>query len=76
MQAFIDPHVEAVFQSWPQPMRRKLLALLQMIFDVAADMPGVGALEETLKWGQSAYLTPHTRSGSTVWLCCGARHAG
>ena len=27
---------------------------------------GVGALEETLKWGQPSYLTPETKSGSTI----------
>jgi hypothetical protein len=26
----------------------------------------VGALEETLKWGQPSYLTPETKSGSTI----------
>jgi hypothetical protein len=30
--------------------------------------PGVGALHETLKWGQPAYLTPETRSGTTLRL--------
>lgn len=27
---------------------------------------GVGALQETLKWGQPSYLTPETKSGSTI----------
>jgi hypothetical protein len=27
---------------------------------------GVGRLEETLKWGQPSYLTPETKSGSTI----------
>nr|WP_315187818.1 DUF1801 domain-containing protein [uncultured Albidiferax sp.] len=76
MQAFTDPRVEAVFQTWPQPVRRKLLALRQMVFEVAACTPGVGPLEETLKWGQPAYLTPHTRSGSTVRLGWDARRPG
>ena len=38
------------------------------IFDTAAETPGVGALEETLKWGQPAYLTPESKSGSTIRL--------
>jgi hypothetical protein len=76
MQAFADPRVEAVFQAWSPPLRRRLMALRQMIFDVAADTPGVGALEEALKWGQPAYLTPHTCSGSTVRLGCDARPPG
>ncbi|HEX7924620.1 MAG TPA: DUF1801 domain-containing protein, partial [Bradyrhizobium sp.] len=44
----------------------KLLALRRLIFDTAKATKGVGALEETLKWGQPSYLTPETGSGSTV----------
>ena len=43
-----------------------MLALRQLVFEVAAKLPEVGALEETLKWGEPAYLTPVTRSGSTL----------
>ncbi|MFM2276553.1 MAG: hypothetical protein RL211_2425 [Pseudomonadota bacterium] len=31
-----------------------------------ADTEGVGALEVTLKWGEPAYLTTQSKSGSTV----------
>ena len=37
-----------------------------MIFDTARATKGVGALQETLKWGQPSYLTPETKSGSTI----------
>ena len=37
-----------------------------MIFEVAAATPGVGSIEETLKWGKPAYLTTESRSGSTI----------
>ena len=57
---------EAVFDSNPKPVRTKLLALRQLIFDTAKTTKGVGALEETLKWGQPSYLTAETKSGSTV----------
>ena len=36
--------------------------------ETAADIEGVGPLTETLKWGEPAYLTEATRSGSTVRL--------
>ena len=45
-----------------------LRALREMIFATAAETPGVGALTETLKWGQPAYLTEQTKSGSTIRL--------
>jgi hypothetical protein len=47
-------------------MRRQLLALRELIFRTAACTPGVGELEETLKWGEPAYLTTRSKSGSTV----------
>jgi hypothetical protein len=37
----------------------------QLIFETAAGLEGVGRLEETLRWGEPAYLTT-TRSGSTI----------
>jgi hypothetical protein len=37
---------------------------------VAPATEGVGALEETLKWGQPAYLTRASRSGSTIRIGC------
>lgn len=61
-----DPAVEAVFETYPKPVKAKLLALRRLIFDTAKATKGVGALEETLKWGQPSYLTPETRSGSTI----------
>lgn len=43
-----------------------MLALRQLIFEVAQNTEGVGALEETLKWGQPSYLTTQTGSGTTI----------
>jgi hypothetical protein len=45
-------------------MRRRLLRLRQLIFDTAAGL-GVGRLDETLRWGEPAYVTT-TGSGSTI----------
>jgi len=65
---FKDPDVEARYASFPEPARSGLLTLRGLIFQTADTTPGVGALEETLKWGQPAYLTPETKSGSTIRL--------
>jgi Domain of unknown function (DU1801) len=61
-----DAAVEAVFGAYPKPVKAKLLALRRLIFDTAKATQGVGALQETLKWGQPSYLTPETKSGSTI----------
>lgn len=58
--------VDAVFKAYPQPARAKLLALRRLILDTARSTDGVGRIEEALKWGQPSYLTPETKSGSTV----------
>jgi Domain of unknown function (DU1801) len=61
-----NPEVAAVFKAYPKEVRGKLMVLRQLIFDTAAETPGVGDLEEALKWGKPSYLTPCTKSGSTV----------
>ena len=58
--------VAAVFDRYPERMREKLLFLRRLIIETAATTDGVGELEETLKWGEPSYLTPQTKSGSTV----------
>src|SRR3982074_1494621 len=63
---FSDPAVDAVFSAYPKLIRSKLLALRRLIFDTARATNGVGRVEETLKWGQPSYLTPETKSGSTI----------
>jgi hypothetical protein len=61
-----NPEVKAVFESYPQKIRTKLMFLRQLILETAASFNGVGEIEETLKWGEPSYLTPQTKSGSTI----------
>jgi Domain of unknown function (DU1801) len=66
MKSFGDKAVATVFESYPAGLRRKLIALRELIFKVADATEGVGRLTETLKWGQPSYLTMETGSGSTI----------
>ncbi|MEO8004668.1 MAG: DUF1801 domain-containing protein, partial [Betaproteobacteria bacterium] len=66
MKAVTDAAVARKFASYPLKVRRKLLALRRLILETAAATEGVGALQETLKWGEPAYVTAQTGSGSTV----------
>ncbi len=66
MKRFADPKVAAVFGAYAPDTRKRLMALRETIFEVAAATGGVGALTETLKWGQPSYLTGETGSGTTV----------
>jgi Domain of unknown function (DU1801) len=61
-----NPQVAAVFDAYPKAIRQRLLFLRRVIFDVASQTDGVGALEETLKWGQPSYLTTASKSGSLI----------
>ena len=66
MRAFQHAAVERKFQSYPRKIRSRLLALRELIFNTAASIDGVGKIEETLTWGEPAYLTSETRSGTTI----------
>ena len=58
--------VARIFASYPANVRRKLLAIRELIFSSASSIEGVGNIEETLKWGEPAYLTSMSKSGSTI----------
>lgn len=63
------PHdIQAAFDRQSAGIRDRLLGVRGMIFDVAAGDTRIGSLAETLKWGEPAYLTVETGSGSTVRL--------
>ena len=66
MKPFENPAVEAIFAAYPPKIRPKLMALREAIFSTAAATEGVGELEETLRWGEPAYVTTKTGSGSPI----------
>jgi Domain of unknown function (DU1801) len=55
-----------VFAQYPDKIRQRLLSLRGLILKTANESPGVGKLEETLKWNEPAYLTTESKSGSTI----------
>ena len=63
---FGNTEVAAVFDSYPETIRPKLMLLRKLILETAAATDAVGEIEETLKWGEPSYLTSKTKSGSTV----------
>lgn len=60
--------VETIFNALPAELRHRLVEIRSMIFDVAAADPRIGMIAETLKWGEPAYLTEASGSGSTIRL--------
>lgn len=66
MTAFQNKAVADVFKAYPKAIQKRLLSLRQLIFETAEKTQGVGKLEETLKWGEPAYLTAQSKAGSTI----------
>jgi len=67
-QPLTPPDVAAAFSAFPACVRTRLLEVRNLIFETAAALEAVGPLTETLKWGEPAYLTEATGSGSTIRL--------
>lgn len=65
MRHIQNPVVAKAFDAYPPAIQRRLLVLRKLIFATAAATEGIGELEETLRWGEPAYLTKN-KSGSLV----------
>ena len=64
----MTPEVKAAFDALSPGAREGCLALRELILDVAEATPEAGLVTEELRWGQPAYLTPETKSGTTIRL--------
>jgi hypothetical protein len=62
MTTFQHRGVAAKFAAYPPDVRRKLLALRELVLRTATATPGVGQIEEALKWGEwtGRRATPNT----------------
>jgi len=63
MKPFKDKVVKKVFDAYPSDIRKKLLELRELIYEVATTEPTIQSMEETLKWNEPSYLT---KNGSTL----------
>lgn len=68
IRPFHSDAVAAAFDALAPPARDGLLALRSLIFETADELPRVRPIEEALRWGQPAYLTPISKSGTTIRL--------
>jgi len=69
----VAPQIQTVFDGLPDEIRSALFNLRKLILDTASENPAIGPLEETLKWGEPAYLPSATKSGTTIRI---NRHKG
>ena len=63
---FTNPAVIPAFDAAPSPVRKRLLALRELILERAAASLDVGSIEEAVKWGEPAYLTAASGIGSAI----------
>jgi len=63
MDKIEHPEILKIFNNYPQPIRKRLMFLRQLVLDTAVETEGVKELEETLKWGEPSYIT---KNGSTI----------
>lgn len=59
--------VQAVFDAAPSEARQGMMHLRELILNVASELPEIGRLSETLRWGQPAYVTSK-RAGASLRL--------
>lgn len=62
--------VAEAFARVPGPVLTRLLEIRRLIFELSDEMQSVGPLTETLRWGEPAYLTKISKSGTTIRLGC------
>jgi len=65
-KTFSDRKIKDIYHRYSGKSHQHLLRLRQLVFDVAEETEGVGTVTEALRWGEPAYLTQQTRSGSTI----------
>lgn len=71
-EGVIPQDVAGVVAGFPDAAQDVFARLRGFVFEAAAER-SVGPLEETLKWGEPAYLTTRARTGTTVRLAWKAR---
>ena len=56
-----------MLDGFPREVRKRLLETRALIYELSQSLDA-GPLTETLKWGEPAYLTEASKSGSTIRL--------
>ncbi len=52
-----SPEFKAKFSSYPSHIRPKMDYLRELVIETAKELPEVDAIEETLKWGEPAFVS-------------------
>ena len=66
--------ITKVVASYPELAQQRFFEIRHILLSTAMDNPQVGKLQETLKWGEPAYLTSQTKTGTTIRVAWKAKH--
>ena len=72
MKSPVPENTKKILAGLNPQLRDRLVELRQLILETASEDPSIGPLEETLKWGEPAFLTNATKAGTTIRI---NRHA-
>lgn len=75
----LNSEVSKVVNTYPIEARETFFLLRELLLKEASLDNTIGEIEETVKWGEPAYLTSSTKSGSTIriaWKAKNSEHIG
>jgi hypothetical protein len=61
-----NPDIQKIFNQYPKEVKKRIIELRSIIFEVARNNPKIGIITESLKWGEPKYQTNQTKSGSSI----------
>lgn len=62
-----SPGVAEKFAGYPPSVRKKMKYLRSLVIETAEETNEIRKLEETLKWGEPAYIAPHGSTFRIDW---------
>jgi len=65
---FNNFEVEKTFNAYSNKIKKHLLSVRELIFEIAHKTNEVGNIEETLKWENPSYITNKPKTGTTIRL--------
>ena len=57
---------QAILNTYPDNARQVFMQVRQIMHQITAENPKIGPLSEVLKWGEPAFVTEASKSGSTI----------
>lgn len=70
----VDDCIKSIINTYPSEAQNKFNQIRELVFKVAESNPAIGRINETVKWGEPAYLAEKKRVGTTVRIAWKQKH--